>query len=111
MREVGEHDAVLADLARELAQLLMRPFEALIEQAELVHDLERGGMDGVAAEIAQEIGVLLEHHHLDAGAGEQIAQHHAGGSASGDAAPCGEGFSGHASNYRRVTRSLPPFRD
>ena len=96
MREVGKHHAVLADLAGELAQLLMRPFEELIEQAELVHDLERRGMDRVAAEVAQEIGVLLEHHHLHAGAGEQIAQHHAGGPSSGDAAPCGGGFSRHA---------------
>jgi hypothetical protein len=57
-------------------------------------------MDGVAAEVTQEISVLLEHHHLDAGAGEQITQHHAGGSTSGDAAACGDGFSWHASDYR-----------
>ena len=94
MREVGERDAVVADLAGQLAHLLMRQLEELVEQAELVHDLERRGMDGVAAEVAQEIGVLLEHHHLDAGAGEQIAQHHAGGPAAGDAAACGDGLRG-----------------
>ena len=66
-------DAVVADLARELAHLLMRPLEELVEQAELVHDFERRGMDGVAAEVAQEIGVLLQHHDIDAGAGEQEA--------------------------------------
>ena len=35
-------------------------------------------MDGVAAEVAQEVGVLLEHHDIDAGARQQIAEHHAG---------------------------------
>ena len=36
MREIGEHHAVLADLPDELAQLLMRPLEELVEQAKLV---------------------------------------------------------------------------
>ena len=52
VREIGKHHAILADQPYELAQLLMRPLEELFEQAELVHDLEGGGMDGVAAEVA-----------------------------------------------------------
>ena len=36
-------------------------------------------MDGVAAEVAQEVGVLLQHDHIDAGTGEQEAEHHPGG--------------------------------
>ena len=74
MREIGDHDALVADLAGQLAHLLMRPLEEFVEQAELVHDFERRGMDGVAAEVAQEIGVLLQHHDIDAGAGEQKAR-------------------------------------
>ena len=70
----------------DLAHLLMRPAQELVEQAELVDQLERRGMDGVAAEIAEEVGVLLEHDHVDAGARQQEAQHHAGGSAADDAA-------------------------
>ena len=47
-------------------------------------------MDGVAAEIAQEVGVLLEHDDVDAGTGQQKAEHHARGPAAGDAAPGGK---------------------
>ena len=42
-------------------------------------------MDGVAAEIAQEVVMLLEDDRLDAGAGEQKARHHAGRPAADDA--------------------------
>ena len=43
-------------------------------------------MNGVAAEIAEEIGVLLQHHDLNAGARQQESEHHSGGPAAGDAA-------------------------
>ena len=43
-------------------------------------------MNRVAAEIAKEIGVLLQHHDLNAGARQQESEHHAGGAAAGDAA-------------------------
>ena len=86
MREVGERELGVADHAPDLSQLLVRPAQELVEQAELVDQLERRGMDRVAAEIAQEVGVLLEHDHVDAGARQKEAQHHAGGSAADDAA-------------------------
>ena len=68
----------------------MRQMEQAVEQAELVHDLERGGMDGVAAEVAVEVGMLFEHGDINAGAGEQQAEHHAGGAAAYDAAGGGQ---------------------
>ena len=74
-------DLLIADDAADLADLLMRQLEEFVEQAELVHHFERRGMDGVAAKVAQEIGMLLQHQDIDAGAGEQKAQHHARGSA------------------------------
>ena len=43
-------------------------------------------MHGVAAKIAEEIRMLFQHHDIDPGAAEQIAQHHAGRSAADDAA-------------------------
>ncbi len=43
-------------------------------------------MDRVAAEIAEEVGVLLQHDDVDAGARQQVSEHHAGGSAAGDGA-------------------------
>ena len=43
-------------------------------------------MNRVAAEIAQEIGVLLQHHDVDAGARQQQSEHHPGGATARDAA-------------------------
>ena len=41
-------------------------------------------MDGVAAEVSEEVGVLLEDRHADAGTRQEEAQHHAGRSAARD---------------------------
>ena len=95
---------LVADLPAELAHLLMRQLQEVVEQAELVHHLERRGMDGVAAEVAQEIGVLLEHHDVDAGARQQKAEHHAGRPAAGDGASSHSGS--HAESGR--SRTWPP---
>ena len=46
-------------------------------------------MDGVAAEIAEKIGVLLDDDDLDAGACQQKAEHHPGRAAAHDAAVAG----------------------
>src|SRR5262249_58554753 len=48
----------------------MRKLEKLVGVSQLVHQLQRRGMNGIAAEIPQEIAVLLEYHDLDAGASE-----------------------------------------
>ena len=88
-RQVGEIrdlDAGVADPALELAHLLVRPREELLEQAELIHHLQRRRMNGVAAKVAQEIAVLLEHHDLDAGARQEQAEHHPGRPAAGNGA-------------------------
>lgn len=42
-------------------------------------------MNSVAAEIAEEIGVFFENADVNAGAGEQEAEHHAGRPASNNA--------------------------
>ena len=55
-----------------------------VDEVELVEDPQRRGVDGVAAEVAEEVGVLLEHDDVDAGAREQQPEHRAGGSAAGD---------------------------
>src|SRR5579872_7123226 len=44
-------------------------------------------MDGIAAKVAQEIGVLLEHEHIYARACQQEPQHHPRRTASGNATP------------------------
>ena len=60
------------------------PLEEALEHPELVEDLHRRGVDRVAAEIAEEVGMLFEHLHRDAGAGEQQPGHHPRGAAADD---------------------------
>ncbi len=86
VRQIGDLDAIIADLRADLAHFRMRQFEEIVDQAELIHELERRRMDGVAAEIAQEIAMLLQHHDRNAGPRQQKAKHHSGGAAAGDAA-------------------------
>ena len=68
----------------QLVQFLVRQLQEFLEQAELVHQLERGRMNRVAAEIAVEIGVLLQHRHFHAGTRQQITGHHSRRAASDD---------------------------
>src|ERR1700752_4770958 len=51
-----------------------------------MHHLERGGMDGVAAKIPEKIAMLLQYQNVDATARQQQTEHHAGRSATGNAA-------------------------
>ena len=76
----------VAELAVHLLQFLMRKFQETIDQAEFIHHLQRRGMHGVAAEIPEEIGMFFQHQGLDAGATQQISEHHAGRTAADDAA-------------------------
>src|SRR4029079_10679890 len=61
----------------------------LIEQSQLMHQLERRRMNGVAAKIAQEIAVLFQHQDWHVGARQQVPQHHACRAAAGDTAANG----------------------
>jgi hypothetical protein len=64
----------------------MRKGEQPLGESQLVHDFQRRGMHGVAAEIAQKIGVLLAHDNVNAGTGEEITEHHTGRAAARDCA-------------------------
>ena len=66
----------------------MRLLKEFLEQIELMHQLERGWMNRVAPEIAQEIGVLFQHKDLHAGAREKEAEHHSGRAAANDDTMC-----------------------
>ena len=83
-------NAFVADLRGQMCRLLMRQFQKIIEQAELVHQFESRWMNGVAAKVAQKIGVLLQHDDIDTGARQQKAQHHPGRATAGDAALGGD---------------------
>src|SRR5205085_3994753 len=59
-RKIGHRNKVTVENAADLSQLLVRQLEKLLKQSEFMHDLERRRMNGVAAEIAVEIGVLFQ---------------------------------------------------
>ncbi len=95
MREIGDLHQLIADLRAELADLLMGPLEEFFDEAELIHQLERRGVNGVAPEVAEEVLVLLQHDHVDPGPRQEKAEHDAGGAAAGDRALHGDGLCGH----------------
>ena len=76
MREVRHLDARVAELREDPCHLLVRQLQEVLKPAELFHHSQRRGMDRVAAKIAEEILVLLEHRYLDAGACQKHAKHH-----------------------------------
>ncbi len=77
-------DLGIADDAAQLTHFLMRAREEALEQAQLVHDLQRRRVDRVAAEVAQEVTVLFDDQHLDPGARQEKAEHDPGRAAAGD---------------------------
>ena len=69
--EIRECILLAAEICAERGLLVVRQLQKVVEQAELAHDVEGRGMDGVAAKVAQEVGMLLEHDDVDAGARQQ----------------------------------------
>jgi len=84
--EIGDLDRLLANLASQLAHLLMRALQELLQQAKLVHQLQSGGVDRIATKIAQEVSVLLEHNDIHVRASQQKPEHHSGRPSADDAA-------------------------
>src|ERR1700704_2627396 len=82
MPEIGKGHDVAVDDGMQLACFLVWQLQEFIEQSELMHELERGRMNGVAAKIAVEIGMLLQHDDFHAGARQQITGHHSSWSAT-----------------------------
>ena len=66
--------------------LLMRQLQKLFEQPEFIQQFESGRVHRIAAKIAKEVLVLLEHRDLDACARQQITEHHARRAAAHNAA-------------------------
>ena len=89
MAKIRHRNAFVTDLSAELLDLLVRQFEEFVEQAQLIHQLKRRRMYGIAAKIAEEIGVLFQHDDLDPGPRQEETEHHPGRPAAGDDAFCG----------------------
>ena len=93
--------------AVQLAHLLVRPLQEFVEEPELVHDLERR-RDGWCRRGSRGGNPRASRgRRLDAGAREQEAEHHPGGTAAGDAA---SGLERHISpsTSLRAGLSTPP---
>ena len=73
---VDEQGALLDPALRQLCEPVPQP--------EVVKQSQRAGMHRVAAEVTQEVGVLLQQGDFDTGPGQQQAQYHARGTAAGD---------------------------
>src|SRR5215472_8617361 len=86
MLEIGNPTERVADLRPEMPHFLVGQLQEIVKDSELVHELEGRWVDGVAAKIAEEIGVLLEDDDIQSCAGEQVAEHHAGRAAAHDTA-------------------------
>src|SRR5690348_12064900 len=86
VREVSQTQERFADPAIELGHFVVGALKKFFEQAQFVHEFESGGVNGVAPEIAKKIGVFFENHDIDASAGQEVAEHHAGWAATDDAA-------------------------
>ncbi len=65
---------------------LMRLAQKIVQKSQFVHQFERGGMNRVAAKIAEKIRVLFEHQHFHSGARQQECKDHSRRAAAHDAA-------------------------
>ena len=64
-REIGDRHGVTVDDAAQFAHFLMGSLEEFVKQPELVHQFQRGRMNGVATKIAQEIGMFFQDDDLE----------------------------------------------
>jgi hypothetical protein len=93
--EVCQRHDLGAEAGAQRGELLVGQREKLLENAQLAHELERRGMNGVPSEVAEKIRMLLQHDHRHPRAGQEEREHHAGGAAPGDAALCSRGLAAH----------------
>src|SRR5580698_1727121 len=80
----------------------MRHLQKIVEDAELVKQLKRGGVHGIAPEVAKKILVLLEYGYFHARTRQQIAQHDAGGAAADDATGSLDGLFCHDADFLAI---------
>ena len=93
--QVGDGEQRAADVHLAALDPPLRQRGEPLPQPELVQQGQRGGVHRVAAEVAQEVGVLLEHRDRYPGPRQQQTQHQARGATPDDDAT---GALGHASD-------------
>jgi len=70
-------DGAGIELHRDVVDQPARQPRELGPEPELIEERERRGMNGVAAEVPQEVGVLLENRHPDPASRQKQPEHHA----------------------------------
>lgn len=77
---------------------LMDGVESL-PKPQLIDQINGGRMNRVTAKVTKEVTVFLQHHGVDTGTREQKPEHHAGRSASHNAAPSGDRRAWHGGPF------------
>src|ERR1700731_1203361 len=86
VREVANDDVGTFDASPEFTHLIVRQRKKFLQQSELKENVERGGMDRIAAKVPQEVGVLFDDDDFDAGTRQEKSEHHASRPSTHDAA-------------------------
>jgi hypothetical protein len=84
MAHIRNGNLPIGDPRSQGANLVMGPLQERAQQPKLAQQLERGRMDRIPSEIAEEIGMFLEHGDLATGSSEQESSHDSCWSAAGD---------------------------
>ena len=81
---VGEDDRAGGGMGPEPGGLEVGKFEQRVGKLQLVEELHRVRMQGVAAEVTVEVAMTFEDGDVDAGAAEEMGEDHAAGPAPDD---------------------------
>jgi len=92
MSKVRKRNELVAYLSADLFDFLVRAFEKIIQQAKFVNHFESRRVDRIAAKVAEEIGMFLQHNRIDSRPRQQKAEHYAGWSTTHDAAAGADDF-------------------
>src|SRR6202162_6162467 len=84
--KIRDGDRKIVHDGTDFQKRLMRDAQELVEKTQFVNQLEGVRVNGIAAKIAEEVGVFFEDEDFNASAGDQEAKDHASGAASCDAA-------------------------
>ncbi len=76
------HRPPARDREGDVGEPALRQPAELLAEAQFIDQPDGRGVDGVAAEITEEIGVLLQYRHIHACPGQQQPQHHPGRAAA-----------------------------
>jgi hypothetical protein len=84
IRHITEKGRFPTDDGADFSDFLMGAFQKFAEQTQFMHGLKSRRMNGVTAEVSQEIGVLLQDQDFDSRPRQEVSEHHPGGASASD---------------------------